>query len=63
MSPSALVSTGSEWIDKEAKQPWGDCEWEVRQLVRYGLLDSVEDPEARLHGGGSRNKSDGGRGG
>ena len=51
MSPEALVSTGPEWIEKEAAQPWGGCEWEIRQLVRYGLLDSVEDPEAQLRGG------------
>ena len=61
--PEALISTGSAWIDEEAAQPWGGCEWEIRQLVRYGLLDSVEDPEARLRGGGDREGGGAGVGG
>ena len=58
LSPESLVTTGPEWIDGEMDQPWGGRDWERRQLVRHGLLDCVEDPEAGPNGGGANHKGD-----
>ena len=58
-TPEALITTGAAWMDEEAAEPWGGREGELRQLVRYGMLDQVADPEASTsaarieNGGGS----------
>ena len=36
-TPEALITTGAAWMDEEAAEPWGGREWELRQLVRYGM--------------------------
>ena len=41
-----LVRTDWVWRDAEDAEAWGPPDLEARQLVRQGLLDQVEDPEA-----------------
>lgn len=45
-----LVETGEEWLHSEDVEAWGPVELEIRQFVRYGLLDTVDDPDVTHQG-------------
>ena len=41
-----LVTTSWAWLEAEDTTAWGDQAYEIRQMVRHGLLDHVDDPDA-----------------
>ena len=41
-----LVDTSEEWRDLESPDEWGPKDLESWRFVKFGLLDTVEDPEA-----------------
>lgn len=41
-----LVTTSWAWLEAEDSATWGDESYKIRQMVRHGLLDHADDPDA-----------------
>jgi hypothetical protein len=59
-SAERMVAVDAAWIEAQSAEPWGDRAWEVRQMVRFGLLDQAADPDATAHAASTNSERGGG---